>query len=123
MKCLNALSLVPVVLAALSSPLWRRRSRGRTRRHTRTRWASAVPHSIRNFSNPTASVQFEYGERVSRNVTAYANFSFIDNLMSDPMRPESGLASSMLGQQFSGRDRGLAFTMGGQVPPSHARQT
>jgi opacity protein-like surface antigen len=54
----------------------------------------------------------EYGERVSNDVMAYANFSFIDNMMSELMRQNLVNASSMLGQQFTGRDRGMAFTMG-----------
>jgi opacity protein-like surface antigen len=114
MNCLNALSLVPVVLVALSSPAVAQEVAS----------ANEAPHAYamgvggaafnQNFENATASVAFEYGERVSRNVTAYANFSFIDNLMSDPMRQNLDSASSMLGQEFSGRDRGLAFTMGGK---------
>ena len=62
----------------------------------------------------------EYGERVHRDVMAYANFTTCDNLMSSRMRDNLVVAGDDLTAQtgmpwqFAGRDRGLAFTMGGK---------
>ena len=73
-----------------------------------------------DFENPSSAFAAEYGERVHRDVQAYANYSYVDNLMSSRMRNNLEVAGADLTAQtgslwqFEGRDRGLAFTMGGK---------
>jgi opacity protein-like surface antigen len=112
MKCLNALSFVPVVLVALSTPAFAQDTPSGTDipQHTLVGIGGAAFNH--DFNNASASVAVEYGERVTRDIAAYANFSYLENLMSDKMQQNLTLAGSMLGQDFTGRDRGLTFTMG-----------
>ena len=62
----------------------------------------------------------EFGESVTRNSQAYANFSYFDNVMTDQMRANLVAASNYIEQitgvrrSFAGRDRGLAMTVGGK---------
>ncbi len=67
-----------------------------------------------DFEHPSAAVAVEYGERLHRDVQAYANLGFVNNVMSDLMRAHLGTASDLIGVQFAGRDRALTFTMGGK---------
>ena len=64
------------------------------------------------FDDPSPSFAAEYGERVHRDVYAYANFRYIDNLMTDFMRAELQRVSVDGGPSYSGRDRALTFTLG-----------
>jgi hypothetical protein len=72
-------------------------------------------------SETVATFAVEYGERISRHVQAYANLSYVDNVMTDTMRDNLVLAADALTTvsgstyTFSGRDRGLAFTAGGKL--------
>ena len=121
MKCLNAL-FVPVAFVVLSSSAFAQDARP----------AIDTPHAYlvgiggaafnQDFKNGTTTVAMEYGERVSADVMAYANFSFIENMMSEQMRNNLVNASAALGQQFSGRDRGMAFTMGAKYLLPTARR-
>ena len=65
-----------------------------------------------DFEHPTPTIAIEYGERVHHDVQAYANFSFVNNVMSDTMRQHLVTAGEMFDDVFSGRDRALTFSMG-----------
>jgi opacity protein-like surface antigen len=122
MKCLNALSFVPVMLVALSASAAAQDIRPVTdtpKSYLAGTGGAAFNH---DFNNATASVAIEYGERISHNVSAYANLSYIENVMSDKMHQNLGDAGSMLSQQFTGHDRGLTFTMGGRYLMPTARR-
>jgi hypothetical protein len=122
MKCLHALSFVPVVLTVLASP-----ALGQT-----APAPSAGPSSYligvgggafnQDLENPTTVIGGEYGERVHRDVYAYAGLTYFENLMSPAMRNNLVTAGGTQGTTFSGRDRGLAFTMGAKyLLPTSAR--
>ena len=112
MKCLNALSIVPVMLAVLATPALAQDLRPETETPNRVLTGNGGPSFSHDFGNVSGGVAIEYQERVARDVSAYANFSWMSNLMSDKMRQNLDLASSMLGSEFTGRDRGMMFTMG-----------
>jgi len=63
----------------------------------------------------------EYGERMDDHVTAFANLTWFDDLMTDRMRSNLARASAMLAAStgsawtLQGRDPGLAFTVGAKV--------
>jgi opacity protein-like surface antigen len=122
MKCLNALSFVPVILVALSAPAAAQDIQ--TVPDVPTRYLAGVGGAAFNhdFNSATATVAIEYGERISRNVSAYANLSYISNMMSDKMQQNLEDAGTMLSQEFTGRDRGLTFTMGGRYLLPTARR-
>jgi opacity protein-like surface antigen len=112
MKCLNALSIVPVMLAVLATPALAQDIRPETETPERVLTGNGGPTFSHDFGDVSGGVAIEYDERVSRDVTAYANFSWLSNLMSEKMRQNLDLASAMLGSEFTGRDRGMTFTMG-----------
>ena len=122
MKCLHALSFVPVVMTVLASP-----ALGQTAPPP-----SGGPGSYligvgggafnQDFDDPTTVVGGEYGERVHRDVYAYAGLTYFDNLMSAAMRSHLVSAGVTQGTAYSGRDRGLAFTLGAKyLLPTTAR--
>jgi hypothetical protein len=111
MKCLHALSFVPVVLALASPALGQDAPSAPT---TPRSYLIAVGGSSfdQNFDNPSVVVGGEYGERVHRDVFAYATLVYIENVMSSELRDYLETGSTPFGEVVSGRDRGLAFTMG-----------
>jgi opacity protein-like surface antigen len=122
MKCLNVLSFVPVVLVALSAPAAAQDiqpTAATPKSYLAGIGGAAFSH---DFTNTTASAGIEYGERVSRNIGAYANLSYISNMMSDKMRQNLEDAGTMLSQDYTGRDRGLLFSMGGRYLLPTARR-
>jgi opacity protein-like surface antigen len=68
-----------------------------------------------------ATFAVEYADNLGRQVQAYANFSYFDNVINDATRDElrslAGLMAGLTGSpwEFSGRDRGVAFVAGGKV--------
>ena len=72
------------------------------------------------FDDPTATFAVEWGERLHHDVQAYANLGYVSNLMSDRMEDNLVLAGDTLTAidgvlwEFKGRDRGIAFTVGGK---------
>jgi hypothetical protein len=116
---LKSISLMSLVLLALAVP-----ARGQDA------WSSAPPRGYltasggaafdTNFEHPATSVAVEYGERLHRDVQAYAMFSYVENLMSTRMRSnltEAGITFTQatgVPWEFRGRDRGLALTVGGK---------
>ena len=71
-------------------------------------------------SDTVPTLAAEYGEFMTRNSQAYANFSYFDNVMTDQMRNNLVTAADYIQQitgvrrSFAGRDRGLAMTVGGK---------
>jgi len=69
----------------------------------------------------SAIVAVEYGERLDDHVTAFANLTYFDDLMTDRMRGNLARASAMLAAStgstwtLQGRDQGLAFSVGAKV--------
>ena len=110
----RVLWLVPCLMIAAAAPAWSQEPN--------------TPPPMERYVAGTAGAAFavdtvaafagEYGEVVSRRFLAYANYSYIDNLMTDAMRSNLTLAGDVLTavtgttRSFSGRDRGLAFTVG-----------
>lgn len=78
---------------------------------------------VASTGSSTVTFAAEYGEQVTRNSQAYANFSYFDNVMTDQMRDNLAAAAASItaitgvSRSFSGRDRGLAFTAGGKYQP------
>jgi opacity protein-like surface antigen len=67
----------------------------------------------------------EGAERVARDIQVYASVSWIDNMMSESTRADIETFGVVLSQlidtplRFTGRDRGLAFVVGGKyLPPT-----
>jgi len=66
----------------------------------------------------------EFGERISSQVQAFVNVSYLDDLMSTRMQNNLAAASALLSAQtrgswqFAGRDRGIALTLGAKFVPS-----
>lgn len=112
MKRLKALSIVPVILAAVATSAAAQDARPADT--TPRAYFEGIGGAAFNvdFDDPAPTFAAEYGERVHRDVYAYASFRFIENLMSDEMRINLQTASTDLGLSFSGRDRGLTFTVG-----------
>src|SRR5678815_1536296 len=114
MKCLHALSFVPVLLAALASP-----ARGQDAAPTYPQEAPGAylifaggSSFNQDFDNPSAAFGGEYGDRILRDLDAYASLMWIENLMSQQMRDYLVTGSEILGEEVRGRDRGMAFTVG-----------
>jgi opacity protein-like surface antigen len=69
----------------------------------------------------SAILAVEYGDRVDDHVTAFANLTYFDDLMTDRMRSNLARASAMLAAStgstwtFQGRDQGLALSVGAKV--------
>jgi len=119
MKCLKALAFVPVVLVAwatsaqaqevqpadISPPFYLEGIGG-----------AALTH---DFSDVAPAFAVEFGERLHRQVYAYANLRYINDLMSEQMKSSLEAASEGTGLNLSGRDRGLTFTIGAKYmfPP------
>jgi len=124
MKCLHALSFVPVLLAALASPASGQDVQAQNPPATPRSYLIAVGGAAFNqdFDNAATIVGGEYGERVHRDVFAYATLIYVENLMSDDMRANLVTASTALGGEFRGTDRGLAFTMGAKYMLPTARR-
>ena len=119
MNCVKSLVLVPVVMAAMCVPALAQEGENEVPQHYFTGTGGAAFNL--DFEDPSFTFAAEYGERVlHRDVQAYANFSYVDNLMSQRMRDNLVLAGEDLTAltgvpwQFSGHDRGLAFTIGGK---------
>ena len=124
MKCLHALSFVPVVLTVLATPALGQNAAAPAPVMGPEQYLVAIGGAAFNqdFNNPTVVVGGEYGERVHKDVYAYAELTYLDNLMSQLMRNHLDAASANYGASFNGRDRGLAFTMGAKfMLPSSVR--
>jgi Outer membrane protein beta-barrel domain len=122
MKCLHALSFVPVLLTVLASPALGQNAQAPA--GGPGSYLIGVGGAALNldFENPTTVVGGEFGERVHRDVYAYVGLTYLDNLMSQQMRDYLDQASANLGASFTGRDRGLAFTLGAKyLLPTTAR--
>ena len=71
----------------------------------------------------TVMIAGEYGERITSHVQAFANVSYLDDLMSARMQHNLTAASLLLSSttrapwHFSGRDRGIALTLGAKFLP------
>ena len=69
----------------------------------------------------SAIVAVEYGDRVDDHVTAFANLTYFNDLMTDRMRSNLARASAMLAAStgstwnLQGRDQGLALSVGAKV--------
>ena len=118
MNCVKSLVLVPVVVAALSVPAIAQEKENDLPKHYFTGIGGATFNV--DFEDPAFMFAAEYGERLHRDVQAYANFSYIDNLMSTRMRDNLVLAGDQLTAstgvpwEFTGHDRGMAFVIGGK---------
>jgi hypothetical protein len=114
MKCLHALSFVPVLLAALASPaLGQDAAPSYPQEPPGAYFIFAGGSSFnQDFDNPSAAFGGEYGDRLHRDVFAYASLMWIENLMSQQMRDYLVTGSEILGEEVRGRDRGMAFTVG-----------
>jgi hypothetical protein len=114
MKCLHALSFVPVLLAALASPALGQDAQAQNPPATPRSYliASGGAAFNQDFDNANTIFAVEYGEPVHRDVIAYASLVWIENMMSQRMRDNLVTASAMLGEEFTGRDRGISFTLG-----------
>jgi hypothetical protein len=115
---LTSATLLPVMLAIASPALCQSAQSAAAPRAYVTGMAGTVFDV--DFERPATAVAVEFGERVHRDVQAYALLSYVDNLMSERMRGNLALAGAELSQstgvpwEFRGRDRGLAFTVGGK---------
>jgi hypothetical protein len=127
MNLVKSLTLVPLMAVALSSSAFAQDGAAQppTKRYFTANGGAAV--NI-NFEHPAATVGAEYGERIHRDVYAYAMLNYVDNVMSDRARNNLVLAGDALTAvtgvpwEFNGRDRGLAFTMGGKfMMPANMR--
>lgn len=109
--------VLPVLVLAAAAPAFGQETQGPPRAYL-TAIAGAVVDT--EFEHPATAISGEYGERINRDVQAYATMSYVHNLMSNRMRDNLELAGAQLTQstglqwQFRGRDRGLAFTAGGK---------
>jgi hypothetical protein len=120
MTFVKSLSLVPVVVIAMTSPALCQDAPAPL--NPPRAYLSALGGAAVNmdFERPAAAFAVEYGERVHQDVLAYANFGYVHDLMSARMQNNLDLASDALSAatglpwEFTGRDRGLAFTMGGK---------
>ena len=114
MKCLHALSFVPVLLSLASPALGQDAAPSSYPQAAPKRYLIAAGGSAFNqdFDNASAVFGGEYGERVHRDVAAYASLMWIENLMSQQMRDHLVTGSEILGEEVRGRDRGMAFTVG-----------
>jgi opacity protein-like surface antigen len=69
----------------------------------------------------SAILAVEYGDRVDDHVTAFANLTYFNDLMTDRMRSNLARASAMLAAStgstwnLQGRDQGLALSVGAKV--------
>ena len=119
MKCSKAFAFVPVVLA-----VWATSARAQEvqpayispLRYVEGIGGAALTHE---FGDVAPAFAVEYGERVHRDVYAYANLRYINDLMSEQMKSSLDAASDLTGLNVSGRDRGLTFTLGAKYmfPP------
>jgi hypothetical protein len=118
MSVVKSLAVVPLVVFALSFPASAQETQGEPPRHYFTGLGGAAFDL--EFEQPSFTFAVEYGERLHRDVQAYANLSYIENLMSDRMDANLVAAGATLTAldgvlwEFAGRDRGLAFTVGGK---------
>jgi hypothetical protein len=120
MNFVKSLSLVPVVVFAMTSPALCQDApapAGPPKAYLTALGGAALNM---DFKNPASVFAVEYGERVHHDVIAYANFNYVHNLMSTRMRDNLVVAGDDLTAltgvpwEFVGRDRGLAFSMGGK---------
>jgi hypothetical protein len=122
MKCLHALSFVPVVLTVLATPALGQNAQAPAPGPEWYLIGVGGAAFNQDFDNPTTVVGGEFGERLHRDVYAYVGLTYLDNLMSQQMRDYLDQASGSLGASFTGRDRGLAFTLGAKfMLPTSAR--
>jgi len=114
MKRLHALSFVPVLLAALASPALGQDAAPSYPQEAPGAYFifSGGSSFNQDFDNPSAAFGGEYGDRLHRDVFAYASLMWIENLMSQQMRDYLVTGSEILGEEVRGRDRGMAFTVG-----------
>jgi outer membrane protein W len=120
MKFVYSLAFVALALAPRPVLAQEASDDDRLRNAPLRRYIAAFGGLVDIGSNTVPTVAGEYGESVTRNSQAYANFSYFDNVMTDQMRNNLVAASSYIEQitgvrrSFSGRDRGLALTVGGK---------
>src|SRR6186713_2861240 len=100
MKCLHALSFVPLVLTVLAPPALAQDAAPATYPQT------APGHYLifsggssfnQDFENPSAAFGGEYGDRVHRDVFAYVSLMWLENLMSQQMRDYLVTGGEILG--------------------------
>jgi hypothetical protein len=118
MNVVKSLVLVPMVVAGMSVAAFAQETESNVPKHYFTGLGGATINL--DFDHPAFMFAAEYGERLHRDVQAYANFSYMDNLMSQRMRDNLVLAgddltaSTGVPWEFRGHDRGMAFVIGGK---------
>jgi opacity protein-like surface antigen len=114
--------LIPCLLIAGAAPAWSQEPTSPPPIERYVTGAAGAAFAV----DTVAAFSGEYGEVVSRRFHAYANYSYIDNLMTDAMRTNLAVAGEVLTavtgttRSFTGRDRGLAFTVGAKFMPGHS---
>src|SRR5215204_4939218 len=102
MKCLHALLCVPVLLSAVAGPALAQDAgpnsypQAPARRYLIAAGGSAFNQ---DFDNASAVFGGEYGDRVHRDVFAYASLMWIENLMSQQMRDHLVTGAVILGEE------------------------
>jgi hypothetical protein len=113
MNLVKTLSFVPALVAALAVPaIAQDTSAGTPPAHYLIGLGGASVNL--DFEHPSTTLAIEYGERLHDDVQAYANVGFVSNLMSDVMRDHLVTAGDLIGGEYTGRDRGLTFSLGGR---------
>jgi outer membrane protein W len=120
MKFVYSFALVALVFAARPAHAQETSDSDRLRDAPLRRYMAAFGGMADIGSETIPTLAGEYGESITKNAQAYANFSYFDNVMTDQMRDNLIAASNSVEQitgvrrTFSGRDRGLALTFGGK---------
>src|SRR5690554_4647093 len=99
MNLVKRLSLVPAVVAALAAPAFAQDAPVNMPPRAYLIGLGGAAVNI-DFEHPSTAVAIEYDERLHRDVQAYANFGFVNNVMSDLMRSHLRTADEMFGGQF-----------------------
>jgi hypothetical protein len=121
MKFVYSITLVALVFAARPALAQDASDSDRLRDAPLRRYMAAFGGIADTGSDTIPTLAGEYGESITKNSQAYANFSYFDNVMTAQMRDNLAAASSYIEQitgvprTFSGRDRGLALTFGGKL--------
>src|SRR5688572_8030924 len=119
MKCLKALAFVPVVLAAWATSAQAQEVQPADISPPFYLEGIGGAALTRDFSDVAPAFAVEFGERLHRQVYAYANLRYINDLMSEQMVANLQAAGAATGLDLSGRDRGVTFTAGAKYifPP------
>ena len=122
MKFVYSFSFISCLLAAQPALCQERTESAPADTFLLQRYLSAST-GMASFGSNTVTFAVEYGEKVTRNSQAYANFSYFNNVMTDKVRDNLAAAAAGItaitgeSRSFSGRDRGMAFTAGGKYQP------